>query len=366
MVFELRGGWGVKVNETIEAIKDQWKSMTSMAGMFVTTIFLGISIQPVWNFSEARAFGEEGTTQTSYILLELVLIGIFTFVIIWLARKNLEILIWLFIMFSLYLSLIYTAYPYIALAMEIINGTQENAFFIALILDLLLMIILWRYPEWYIVNLVGILVGAGVITMIGISFVPTLIIIFMILAAIYDHWAVNGSKHMLELADTMIDLKLPILLVAPKEKGYSFLDEKEGVMEKTIQRPSQEDWDDPKIGAIKVEKTGRDALFMGLGDVIFPGMLIISTITFLPQTGPVLGSLPLTSFFGWIHLDPLTVGLGTLLGGLMGYLGLMTQVAKGKPQAGLPLLNGGAILGYFITGLIVYGPSDLIQQISLF
>ena len=171
---------------------------------------------------------------------------------------------------------------------------------------------------------------------------------------------------MLELADTMIDLKLPILLVAPKEKGYSFLDEKEGVMEKTIQRPSQEDWEDPKIGAIKVEKTGRDALFMGLGDVIFPGMLIISTITFLPQTGPVLGSLPLTSFFGWLHLDPLMVGIGTLLGGLMGYLGLMTQVAKGKPQAGLPLLNGGAILGYFITGLIVYGPSDLIQQISLF
>ena len=218
----------------------------------------------------------------------------------------------------------------------------------------------------YIVNLVGILVGAGVITMIGISFVPTLIIIFMIIAAIYDHWAVNGSKHMLELADTMIDLKLPILLVAPKEKGYSFLDEKEGVMEKTIQRPSQEDWEDPKIGAIKVEKTCRDALFMGLGDVIFPGMLIISTITFLPQTGPVLGSLPLTSFFGWLHLDPLMVGIGTLLGGLMGYLGLMTQVAKGKPQAGLPLLNGGAILGYFITGLIVYGPSDLIQQISLF
>ena len=125
---------------------------------------------------------------------------------------------------------------------------------------------------------------------------------------------------------------------------------------------------DVKAGKIdfKVEKTGRDALFMGLGDVIFPGMLVISTITFLPETGAVVGSLPLTPFFGWIHLDPLAVGLGTLLGGLIGYLGLMTQVAKGKPQAGLPLLNGGAILGYFITGLIVYGPSDLIQQISLF
>ena len=67
----------------------------------------------------------------------------------------------------------------------------------------------------------------------------------MICAAVYDHWAVNGSKHMLELADTMIDLKLPILLVAPKDKGYSFLDEQEGVMEKTVERPSKEDWENP-------------------------------------------------------------------------------------------------------------------------
>ena len=366
MGFELRGGWGVKVNETIEAMKDQWKSMTSMAGMFVTTIFLGITIQPIWDIPEARAFGEEGTTQSGYILLELVLIGIFTFIIIWLARKNMDMLIKGFIMFSLYFSLYYVVAPYLALIMEITMGTQENIVIIALLLNLLLMITLWKFPEWYIVNLVGVLVGSGVITMIGISFVPTLIIIFMICAAIYDHWAVNGSKHMLELADTMINLKLPILLVAPKEKGYSFLDEQEGVMEEKISRPSQEDWENPKIGSEKKVKGGRDALFMGLGDVIFPGMLVISAITFLPETGMVVGSLPLTSFFGWIHLDPLTVGLGTLLGGLIGYVGLMTQVAKGKPQAGLPLLNGGAILGYFVTGLIVYGPSDLIQQITFF
>ena len=367
MGFELRGGWGVKVNETIEAMRDQWKSMSSMAGMFLMTIFLGITIQPVWDEDEVRAFGAEGTTQTGYIFLELALIGIFTFVIIWLARKNLEIIIKGFIMFSLYFSLMYVVAPYVALILMLTTiGTTTNVFLITFILNFILMATLWKYPEWYIVNLVGILVGSGVITMIGISFVPILIIIFMTFAAIYDHWAVNGSKHMLELADTMIDLKLPILLVAPKDKGYTFLEEKGDVMKEKIQQPSQEDWNDPKTRPVKVEKGGRDALFMGLGDVIFPGMLVISTITFLPETGAVVGSLPLSSEFGWIHLDPLLVGLGTLLGGLVGYLGLMTQVAKGKPQAGLPLLNGGSILCYFITGLIVYGPSDLIQQISLF
>ena len=110
-------------------------------------------------------------------------------------------------------------------------------------------------------------------------------------------------------------------------------------MEKTVERPKKEDWDNLQVENIKVEKPGRDALFMGLGDVIFPGMLVISAITFLPQTGVALGSIPLSTFFGLLHLDPLLVGLGALFGGLVGYLGLMTQVAKGKPQAGL--LRGG-------------------------
>ena len=74
-----------------------------------------------------------------------------------------------------------------------------------------MMVLLVKYPEWYVVNTVGVLVGAGVITLIGVSFVPVLIIAFMIAAAIYDHWAVN-SKHMLELADTMIKNRLPVLL----------------------------------------------------------------------------------------------------------------------------------------------------------
>lgn len=349
------------MNDTIEAMRDQWKSMTSMAGMFVMTIFLGITIQPVWNIDEVRAFGAEGTTQSGYIFLELVMIGIFTFVIIWLARKNFEIIIKVFIMFALFTSLIYVVGPYLALIMEFTVGTQANAWSFAFILNLILMITLWRYPEWYIVNLVGILVGAGVITMIGVSFVPTLIIIFMIIAAIYDNWAVNGSKHMLELAETMIKLKLPILLVAPKEKGYTFLEEKGDFMEDSVTTPSKDDWEDPQIDSTKAPKGGRDALFMGLGDVIFPGMLVISALSFLPDSGREL-----TSFFGTIYFDPLLVSLGTLFGGLIGYVGLMTQVAKGKPQAGLPLLNGGAIIGYFISGIIVFGPSELIQQISLF
>ncbi|HIF45415.1 MAG TPA: hypothetical protein EYQ73_01275 [Candidatus Poseidoniales archaeon] len=205
------------------------------------------------------------------------------------------------------------------------NTATWLGLFVAVILMAALM---WR-PEWYIVNTVGVLVGAGVVVMLGVTFVPTLIMIFMILAAIYDAWAVYKSKHMLDLADTMIGLNLPILLVAPQEKGYSMLEGQDSI------RPV----DQPQEGAVpKKRKKSKEAMFMGLGDVIFPGMLVVSCVQ-------------------WIAIDGFAVGMGALIGGLVGYFVLMGFVASGRPQAGLPLLNGGAILGYLIAGMIFVGTS---------
>ena len=220
-------------------------------------------------------------------------------------------------------------------------------------LSIILMAAIILRPEWYVVNTTGILVGAGVSTMLGVSFVPWLVIIFMIAMAIYDHWAVNGSKHMLTLADTMIDLKLPILLVAPKDKGYSFLDEEDGKM---VERDRiHESTNQPSKPILNEERKTADAMFMGLGDVIFPGILVISAMTWLPDE---VG-------FAGLH-GPTAVAFGTLIGGLAGYIVLMTQVARGKPQAGLPLLNGGSILGYLITTIIVLGFDALAFNITLF
>jgi presenilin-like A22 family membrane protease len=42
----------------------------------------------------------------------------------------------------------------------------------------------------------------------------------------------------------------------------------------------------------------------------------------------------------------------------------MTYVARGKAQAGLPLLNGGAILGYLVGGLLFVGSGILSFNIS--
>jgi presenilin-like A22 family membrane protease len=48
------------------------------------------------------------------------------------------------------------------------------------------------------------------------------------------------------------------------------------------------------------------------------------------------------------------VAFGTMIGILCGFSILMRFVMKGNPQAGLPLLNSGALIGYFVTYLLIY------------
>ena len=226
---------------------------------------------------------------------------------------------------------------------------------IGLLVSIILMILLYVHSEWYVVNTVGILVGSGVIVMLGVSFVPTLIMVFMVAAAIYDAWAVYKSKHMLDLADTMINLNLPILLVAPQGSDYSFRAERaplgdsnpgdsptsvlmndSGTSPQASMQPRE-----------RVIKKSNDAMLMGLGDVIFPGMLVLSTLQYIGGDD------------GWI------MAITTLVGSLVGYSILMWYVGQGKAQAGLPLLNGGAILGYVLGGLMTIGMAMFQFNISL-
>jgi presenilin-like A22 family membrane protease len=85
-------------------------------------------------------------------------------------------------------------------------------------------------------------------------------------------------------------------------------------------------------------------MFMGLGDIVIPSLLIVSSLSFLPSDQSGLGIA-----------SNILVGIGTMIGILGGFSILMRFVLKGNPQAGLPLLNSGAITGYLITYILVYG-----------
>ncbi|UCF12472.1 MAG: hypothetical protein JSW06_10625 [Thermoplasmatales archaeon] len=183
----------------------------------------------------------------------------------------------------------------------------------------MIVTILFKYPEWYVVDISGIIVGAGAIAIFGISLGVFLVIILLIGLAIYDAISVYKTKHMVDLADTVMDLKLPVLLVIPKIRNYSLIRETKSLKEKLK------------------EGKEREAFFMGLGDVVMPGILVAA----IYRNPDITNSLPIV--------------LSVIFGTLVGFVILMTFVVKGKPQAGLPCLCGGAILGYVISSYVLFG-----------
>ncbi len=180
-------------------------------------------------------------------------------------------------------------------------------------------------PQWYIVDLVGFLAAGSLVAILGISF--AILPAFILLGArmVYDAIAVYRTKHMVSLADVVTEMKLPILMVMPDRAGYDY----------TAAPSLAEQREQP------VEERG--ALFMGLGDVVIPGTLVVAAFAWLPQSPTILG-------IG----AGLWVAIGALLGSLLGYAVLMRLVLRGNPQAGLPFLNGGAMLGYAVAYLLVF------------
>ena len=239
---------------------------------------------------------------------------------------------------------------------------------------------LWVYPEWYVIDAAGVVMGAGASGLFGISFGILPALILLVVLAVYDAISVYGTEHMLTLASGVMDLKVPIVLVVPLTLSYSYLDaempdphEGEGEPDGDGSDGDESDGDESDgdgsdgdesdgdesdgdgsdgdgsdggesdgDGSDGDEFLDRQALFIGLGDAVIPTVLVASAAFFAPDSVPtydlpgIAATLPaLTAMVGT------TVGLVILLG----------MVLKGRAHAGLPLLNGGTIAGYLVGAL---------------
>ncbi|MCK4718704.1 MAG: hypothetical protein KAT70_08555 [Thermoplasmata archaeon] len=201
----------------------------------------------------------------------------------------------------------------------------------AIVITVVLMAVYAVKKVWYLTNVIGILIAGGSMAILGVNFSILPIFLFLIALAIYDYIAVYKTKHMLTLAEGIIPMGVPILLSVPKT----------GVKLKPGHIPKVKLTEKKSSG--KVEKAPeRDAMYMGLGDIILPGLLVISAIAFLPMHA-TLGK--------W---GAGIVAFSTLSGILVSYIGLAWLVMKGKPQAGLPFLNTGAICGYIVGYILIF------------
>jgi presenilin-like A22 family membrane protease len=215
---------------------------------------------------------------------------------------------------------IFLTFVYIFSALvNVVTADPSLAAALVLILSILAIVLLYKYPEWYVIDGLGILIAAGVAAIFGSSLEYYLVIVLLVLLAVYDAISVYKTKHMITLAEGVIDLKTPILFVIPKRRDYSFI----------------------KDGIGKLDDGGERAAFIiGMGDMIMPSILVVSANVFLQGW----------RLFGIVNLP----ALGAMLGSLAGLGVLLSYVASGKPQAGLPPLNGGTILG-FLAGWALAG-----------
>jgi presenilin-like A22 family membrane protease len=286
----------------------EYRAAAILMGTFVVTMLLAVVFADPFLDAGLQAFEDPEDVGNS--LWYIVAILVFTFVILAIAKWGKKSLIRAIILGAVGLTVSYVVYPVLAITL---GWASNPALVVAVAAAIAAVAALYWHPEWYVIDLVGLLVAGGTAAIFGISLGIVPVVILLVGLAVYDAIAVYRTKHMLSLADTVIELRLPVLLVIPKVAHYRFRQEQAKVKE-----------------AGPETKGEREAMFMGLGDLVMPTILVVSALQF-PQTG--WGALP---------------ALGAAVGTLVGYAVLMGYVLKGRPQAGLPLLNGGAIVGFVL------------------
>jgi len=282
-----------------------------MGGLFVLIHSLALLVTRPFEAADMVAFeNPNDPMNVVYFFLTLLL---FTVTILLIAKFWKKQLIQGIFLGATGFTAFYTFYPLFSIVIP-----EVLSLFFSITAATILVITLLKYPEWYVIDICGVMIGVGAIAIFGISLSIFLAIVLLIGLAIYDAISVYKTKHMIDLADTVLDLKLPVILVIPKVRNYSLLKETKSLKEK-----------------LKDEEE-RDAFFMGLGDIIMPGVLVASTFHNITSNG-------------------LLIALSVMLGTLLGFTVLMTVLIKGKPQAGLPYLCSGAILGYLVSSYILFG-----------
>lgn len=263
-------------------------------------------------FEAVGAVAFENPSDPLNLLYFFVILLVFTAIILLIIKFRKKQALRLIFLGAATLLIFYVLYPVMSIFTNAVLSLG-----LSIIGAAILLIALVKKPEWYVIDAVALLMGVGAIAMIGISLDIWIVIVLLIFMAVYDALSVYRTKHMIDLADSVMDLKLPVMFVIPKKRSYSLLKETKGLKEKL--RDEEE----------------REAYFLGVGDIVFPGILAVATFHTL--------------------VNGFVIAMSVLAGTLVGFVALTVYVVKGKPQAGLPFLCSGAILGYVIASFLLFG-----------
>jgi len=181
--------------------------------------------------------------------------------------------------------------------------------------------LLWVHHEWYVVDVLAVAFGAAVLTQLGVGLSPDLVLVLLVVMAAYDAFAVYQSEHMQSLVGAIGDLDLPAVFVVPANPSFSLRDA-------------------DGFGA-----EDEPVSVLGLGDAIFPGLLVVSAAHFVVAP-------PVVTFAGLPLGYP---ALGALVGALLGLVAVNVVLHYWqRMHPALPYINTLTILGYGV-GVLAAG-----------
>lgn len=285
--------------------------VTVTAGLFVLIYLIGLSlVTPLVGTEPAPGTDPDDLgIGIFFIVALLVMTGLmlaaFRFGLNWLVR-----VVVLFVTFVLAWFVLDALFP----GIFGIAGVQV----LPLLAALVLVVALAVYPEWYVLNVAGIVIGAGAVALLGVTLGIRPAILLLVVLAVYDLISVYGTKHMLTLAAGAMRGNLPVVLIVPLTFPFSIREEN----------------DDESIGP-------DGAVVIGLGDAVIPGMLVTSAAVYGPIEPTIVGPLAIS-----------TLVVGAIVGTLLGLVGLFVLTTREKAHPGLPFLSSGAILGYLLGAAI--------------
>lgn len=282
---------------------------------------LAIAITPAISASDNRVFADPSSTSNPFVYMLLILA--FTAVLLLAIKRKKNWIVNGFIQLSIATSIYYLMVAFVPPLLALLPTAAA-------------LVLLRYYPEWYVIDIFGIAVCAGISSLFGVSMTILPALLLLVILAVYDALSVYKTRHMVSLAEGVIKVKAPLLFVVPKSRSYSFRKDAGAVSSSMDQgRPGDSAGSSSKSSPAAGRK---GAFFLGLGDAIIPTILVVSAYSSLPAGG----------FLG-INLPT----IGAMLGTYLGFMALMTT-SRDKPQAGLPFLNSGVILG-FLAGCAAAG-----------
>ena len=233
------------------------RPVVAMGGLLVLAQLAALLLTPAFRATTPPVFEnpKDPVNALAYIALVLVFTGIILLVV---RMRRQNAVKWL-ILGAMFFTMMLVFFLPFFLLFEAVHAPFADLYaqLEAIVISAALTYALAKYPEWYLVDAVGISTAAGVTALLGISFAILPALLLLIGLAIYDAISVYKTKHMVTLADAVASQRLPILIVVPKTRHYSFLRQRS--LKEQIASGEE-----------------REAMFMGLGDIIIPGILVVS------------------------------------------------------------------------------------------